>query len=158
MPDFSNDLKFYAALCTLLTCLVLAALLAYLAARGMFQSKQPARTFPDRPSLSLDEFYETFYSDQGFPRAVVAETVVRFAEACRMPAEQAHPDDALMELAAANPGEAEQFAVETAVLIQDVEARFGVSLFQGRLVTLDDYIRVNVLAQRFTSRRHSAKA
>lgn len=159
MPDFSSGLKFYAALCTLLTCLVLAGLLAYLAARGMFKSKQPERTFPDRPQLSLDEFYETFYSDQGFPRAVVAETVVRFAGACGMPVQQVHPDDALMELAAAaDPSKAEQFAVETAVLIQDVESRFGVSLFEGKLVTLDDYIRVNVLAERFSSRRLSAKA
>lgn len=158
MPDFSNDFKFYAALCTLLACLVLSALLTYLAARGIFTGKNPARTFPDRPQLSIDQFYETFYSDQAFPRAVVAETVVRFAAACGIPAQQAHPDDALMELAADDRDKAEQFAVETAVLIQDVEARFGVSLFEGKLVTLDDYIRVQVLAQRFSARGLSAKA
>ena len=32
--------------------------------------------------------------------------------------------------------------------IRETEERFGVSLFEGKLVTLDDYVRTTVLAER----------
>ena len=39
------------------------------------------------------------------------------------------------------------FVTETATALREAEARHGVSVFAGQLVTLDDYIRAMELAQ-----------
>ena len=109
-----------------------------------------------RTPLTLDEFYEEHYAAEQFPRGVVLDTVTRFAAACHVPSRFLRPNDSFASVGVTQHDDCERFAVETAMLIKEAEQRFGVSLFGGRLVTLDDYVRVSVLADRLAARRQAA--
>ncbi|HUQ50155.1 MAG TPA: hypothetical protein VM056_05515 [Terriglobales bacterium] len=156
MPEVPDDLRFYLGLASLGTIAALSFLVAFIAARGIKERwkdspKDDAR-FSDREPLTLDAFYEVFYSGEKLPRTVVLETVSRFAAAAHAPAQFLKPDDTFATIGAKNLGECEKFITDTAVLLQEAEKRFGVKLFSGNLTTLDDYIRVHVLAARLVSR------
>jgi hypothetical protein len=150
MPQISEDLRFYLGLATAAAVLVLAALAMYLAIRQW--RRRVKRTedvrFVGRQALTLDEFYESFYASKRFPRNVVMDVVVRFSNAARAPAKFVKPDDSFSSLGSEHDGDCEKFAVDTAMSIRETEERFGVSLFEGKLVTLDDYVRTTVLAER----------
>jgi hypothetical protein len=107
--------------------------------------------FSDRRALTLDEFYESFYAAKKFPRNVVTDVVVRFANAAHAPSKFVKPDDSFATLGGEHHSDCEQFAVDTAMAIRQTEERFGVTLFEGKLVTLDDYVRTTVLADRLSS-------
>jgi hypothetical protein len=163
MPDFEGDLRFYIGLASLGTMAILSFLVVFISARGIRRSWQQAvresqaGEFPDREPLTLDQFYEVFYASEQLPRAAVLETVTRFAAAAHVPAQFLKPDDTL-ELGSSHPEDCERFITDTAMLLHEAEQRYGVSLFSGKLVTLDDYIRVHVLAARLVSRVSAAKA
>ena len=133
--------------------LVLALLGLYLAVRTLRRSSKRTvdAKFSDRQALTLDEFYENFYAAKKFPRNVVMNVVVRFANAAHAPSKFVKPDDSFATLGGEQNSDCEQFAVDTAMTIRQTEARFGVSLFEGKLVTLDDYVRTTVLAERLSS-------
>lgn len=154
MPEFSDDFRFFVGLASTGALGVMGLLVLYLSIRSlreMFRAEVRAR-FSDRPSLSLDEFYNQFYAAKNYPRSQVLEVVMSFARAAGVPADIVKPDDTFASLGVRNPANAEKYAVETAMMIKEAEQRFQVSLFEGTLNTLDDYIRVNILASRLVER------
>jgi hypothetical protein len=155
MPQVSEDLRFYLGLATAAAMMLLAALAIFLALRQW--RRQGKRTldarFAGRPALTLDEFYDNFYASKKFPRSVVMDVVVRFSNAAHAPAKFVKPDDSFSSLGSEHDGDCEKFAVDTAMAIRETEQRFGVSLFEGKLVTLDDYVRTTVLAERLGGSR-----
>jgi hypothetical protein len=159
MPEISNDFQLYVGLATIAALLVLAMLGLYLAVRALRKTgKRTADAkFSDRQALTLDEFYENFYAVRKFPRSVVMDVVVRFANAAHAPSKFVKPDDSFATLGSEHNADCEQFAVDTAVAIRQTEERFGVSLFEGKLVTLDDYVRTTVLAERLASKGTGSK-
>ncbi len=152
MPDFEGDLRFYVGLASLGTMAIVSFLVVFLSARGIKrqwrQAVKESKQFADREPLTLDQFYEVFYSGEKLPRAAVLEAVSRFARAAHVPAQFLKPDDTFQTVGAAHAEDCEKFVTETAMLLQEAEKRYGVSLFSGKLITLDDYIRVHVLASR----------
>ena len=160
MPDFEGDLRFYIGLASLGAMAILSFLVVFLSVRGIKRQWQQAVTeskqFADREPLTLDQFYEVFYSGEKLPRAAVLETVSRFAAAAHVPAQFLKPDDTFQTIGATHAGDCEKFVTDTAMLLQEAEERYGVNLFSGTLVTLDDYIRVHVLASRLVARGASA--
>jgi hypothetical protein len=157
MPELSDDLRFYVGLATIAALLVVALLAMYLAVRALRRFRKWAKDttweikFSDRQALTLDEFYDNFYAAKKFPRNVVMDVVVRFASAAHAPSKFVKPDDSFASLGSEHNADCEQFAVDTAIAIRQTEERFGVSLFEGKLVTLDDYVRTTVLADRLSS-------
>lgn len=163
MPELEGDLNFYIGLASLGAMAILSFLVVFLAARGIRrqwkETVASSRQFADREPLTLDQFYAVFYSAERLPRTAVLETVTRFAAAAHVPAQFLKPEDTFQTVGASHPQDCEQFVTETAMLLHEAEERFGVSLFSGKLVTLDDYIRVNALAARLSGGRSaSAKA
>jgi len=164
MPDFEGDLRFYIGLASLGTMAILSFLVVFISLRGIRRSwleavaEAKANAYPDREPLTLDQFYEVFYAAEQLPRGAVLETLTRFSAAAHVPAQFLKPDDNLQELGAQHPQDCEKFITDTAMLLQEAEERYGVSLFSGRLVTLDDYIRVHVLAARLVAKTSAAKA
>jgi hypothetical protein len=164
MPDFEGDLRFYIGLASLATMAILSFLVVFISLRGIRRSWLAAvadsntGAFPDREPLTLDQFYEQFYSGEQFPRATVLETLTHFAAAAHVPASYLKPDDILQQVGAKHPQDCERFITDTAMLLQDAEQSFGVSLFSGQLLTLDDYIRVHVLAARLVRKTSAAQA
>lgn len=162
MPEFEGDLRFYVGLASLGTLAILSFLVVFLSLRGIKrqwqQSVAESRQFPDREPLTLDQFYDVFYSGEQLPRAQVLETVSRFAAAAHVPAQFLKPDDTFQSVGATDAEDCARFVTDTAMLLHEAEERYGVSLFSGTLVTLDDYIRVHVLAARLAGRSAAAKA
>jgi hypothetical protein len=162
MPVFEGDLRFFIGLASLGTMAVVSFLVVFLSARGIQrqwrQSTSGSSRFADREPLTLDQFYEVFYSGEKLPRAVVVEAVTRFAAAAHVPAQFLKPDDSLQSIGAAFPEDAEKFITDTAMLLKEAEERYGISLFSGKLVTLDDYIRVYVLASRLAAGKAASKS
>jgi hypothetical protein len=149
MSQISDDFRFYVGLATAAAVLFIAVLAIYLAVRQWRrQGKRTDLRFSDRQALTLDEFYDHYYASKKFPRNVVVDVVVRFSNAAHAPARFVKPDDSFATLGSEHNGDCEQFAVDTAMAIRQTEERFGVSLFEGKLVTLDDYVRTTVLADR----------
>jgi len=149
MSQISDDFRFYVGLATAAAVLFIAVLAIYLAVRQWRrQGKRTDLRFSDRQALTLDEFYDHYYASKKFPRNVVMDVVVRFSNAAHAPARFVKPDDSFATLGSEHNGDCEQFAVDTAMAIRQTEERFGVSLFEGKLVTLDDYVRTTVLADR----------
>jgi hypothetical protein len=156
MPDFEGDLRFFLGLASLGAMSIVSFLVVFLSARGIKrhwrQSMDAAKQFADREPLTLDQFYEVFYSGEKLPRAAVLETVTRFANAAHAPAQFLKPDDTFQTLGVVEDSDdRDKFVTDTAMLLRAAEERYGVSLFSGKLVTLDDYIRVNVLASRLVA-------
>lgn len=162
MPDFEGDLRFFIGLASLGTMAILSFLVVFLSLRGIKrqwqQSVAETNAFAGREALTLDQFYEIFYSAEALPRTAVLETVSRFAAAAHVPAQFLKPDDTFQTVAASHPEDCEKFVTDTAMLLHEAEERYGVNLFSGKLVTLDDYIRVYVLASRLVARGAAAKA
>jgi hypothetical protein len=162
MPDFEGDLRFYLGLASLGAMAILSFLVVFLSARGIRrqwkEAMQEVERFPGREPLTLDQFYEHFYSAEQLPRAAVLETLTRFAAVARVPAQFLRPDDTFATVGAARAEDRERFVTDTALLLTEAEERYGVSLFSGQLVTLDDYIRVQVLVARLSNRTAAAKA
>ena len=162
MPDFEGDLRFYVGLASLGTMAILSFLVVFLSLRGIKrqwqQSVAESKALEGREPLTLDQFYEIFYSGEALPRAAVLETVSRFAAAAHVPAQFLKPDDTFQTIGATHPEDCEKFITDTAMLLHEAEERFGVSLFSGKLATLDDYIRVYALASRLVARGAAAKA
>jgi hypothetical protein len=155
MPQISDVFRFYVGLATAAAVLLIATLAIYLAVRQWRRSRKRTDDvrFSDRQALTLDEFYDHYYASKKFPRNVVMDVVVRFSNAAHTPARFVKPDDSFATLGSEHNGDCEQFAVDTAMTIRETEARFGVSLFEGKLVTLDDYVRTTVLADRLSGSR-----
>ena len=158
MPDFEGDLRFFIGLASLGAMAILSFLVVFLSVRGMRRSWKEvvdagadAKRFADREPLTLDQFYAVFYAGEKLPRAAVLETVARFAAAAHVPAQFLKPDDTFQTIGATHPEDCEKFITDTAMLLHESEERYGVSLFSGKLVTLDDYIRVHVLASRLVA-------
>ena len=166
MPVFEGDLRLFLGLATLGAMAILSFLVVFLSARGIRRqwkeatAEDSAARFPDREPLTLDQFYEVFYSGEKLPRTVVLEAVGRFAAATHVPAQFLKPDDTFQSVGASerHANDCEKFVTETAMLLRSAEERYGVSLFSGQLVTLDDYIRVHVLASRLVAGGAAAKA
>ena len=103
--------------------------------------------FAGREEMSLDELFEAHYAARSYSRAIVADVVTRFAHAAGVPTGLVHPEDSFASLG--TKGEAvDQFVTETAVALKEAEAKHGARVFEGQLVTLDDYVRAMELAQR----------
>ncbi|MEO5936892.1 MAG: hypothetical protein ABIP81_06735 [Terriglobales bacterium] len=166
MPVFEGDLRLFLGLATLGAMAVLSFLVVFLSARGIRRqwresaAGDSAERFPDREPLTLDQFYEVFYAGEKLPRTVVLEAVGRFAAATHVPAQFLKPDDTFQSVGASehHADDCEKFVTDTAMLLHVAEERYGVSLFSGKLVTLDDYIRVHVLASRLVTGTAAAKA
>jgi len=160
MPDFEGDLRFYIGLASLGTMAILSFLVVFISARGIRRqwklAMRESQQFPDREPLTLDQFYEFYYAAEQLPRAVVLETLTRFAAAAHLPAQFLKPVDSFQSLGAKHPEDAERFIADAAMLLQEAERHYGVSLFSGKLITLDDFIRAHSLAARLASR--SAKS
>jgi hypothetical protein len=158
MPEFPDDLRLYVGLASAGTLLILGLLALYLAIRSvrfMLSGVREARSgtrFNDRQARSLEDFYQAFYAAERFPRETVLDTVTRFATAAHVPAQFLKPDDSFAMFEESEAEDCEQFAMDTALLIKEAELHFGTNLFGGRLVTLDDYVRVHVLAARLAKR------
>lgn len=159
MPEFGGDFQLYMGMASLGAMAILSFLVVFLSARGIkrqwARAVLEAKQFADREPLTLDQFYELFYSAEKLPRAAVLETVSRFAAAAHVPAQFLKPDDTFETVSDEHPADRDKFITDTAILLQAAEERYGASLFSGKLVTLDDYIRVNVLASRLI---HGASA
>jgi len=151
MPEFSDDFLFYLRLSWTLSMLVISSLLIFLAVRGAQRHArgQVNPLLAERRAMSLDEFYREFYASRDYPRLVVAEVVTRFAAAARVPAGLLRPEDSFQELKVTSSEDCEDFAIKAAMMLRDAERRLNTSLFEGRLVTLDDYIRAYVTVHRF---------
>lgn len=159
MPEFSEDFRFFVGLASTGALGVIGLLVLYLSIRSfrhMMRAEVRAR-FADRESLTLDGFYNQFYAAKNYPRSQVMEVVTQFARAAGVPADLVKPEDSFQSLGAKNAAAAEKFAVETALLIQEAQQRFNVRLFEGTLNTLDDYVRVNILASKLSEKAMSAK-
>jgi hypothetical protein len=162
MPNFEGDLGFYIGLASLGAMAIVSFLVVFVSLRGIKRSWQEAmaesKQFADREPLTLDEFYEQFYADENMPRTPVLETVSRFAAAAHVSADYLKPDDTFQTVGAQqrHADDCERFIVDTAMLLRAAEERYGITLFSGQLITLDDYIRVNVLAARLTSKTAAA--
>ncbi|HUR36739.1 MAG TPA: hypothetical protein VM009_02905 [Terriglobales bacterium] len=158
MADIEGALRFYLGLASLGAMAIVSFLIVFVSLRGIKRSWQQAVTeskqFADRKSLTLDEFYAQFYADENMPRTAVLETVSRFAAAAHVSAQILKPDDTFQTVGAQqrHAEDCERFVVDTAMLLRAAEERYGITLFSGQLITLDDYIRVNVLAARLTSK------
>ena len=160
MPHFSDDFRFFVGLASTAALGVMGLLVLFLSVRNlrdMFREEARAR-FADRKQLTLDEFYNEFYAVKNYPRSQVLEVLTSFARAAGVPAEIVKPDDTFLTLGARNVAAAEKYTVETAMMIKDAEQRFSVRLFEGSLHTVDDYIRVHILAARLAEKTMSAKA
>jgi len=166
MPGFEGNLRFFVGLASLGAMAILSFLVVFLSARGIRRQWKEstagttdAARFPDREPLTLDQFYEVFYSGEKLPRTVVLEAVSRFAAATHVPAQFLKPDDTFQSVGATqrHAEDCEKFVTDTAMLLHAAEERYGVSLFSGSLVTLDDYIRVHVLAARLVTSTATAK-
>lgn len=158
MPEFSADFRFFVGLASTGALGVMGLLVLFLSLRSlrdMFRAEVRAR-FADRESLTLDQFYDEFYAIRNYPRSQVLEVVTSFARAAGVPADIVKPDDTFVTLGATNLAAAEKYTVETALMIKEAEQRFRVSLFEGSLNTLDDYIRVNILAARLAEKAQNA--
>jgi hypothetical protein len=154
MPAFSDDFRFFVGLASAGALGAMGLLVLYLSVRSfreMFRAEVRAR-FADRTSLSLDDFYTQFYAAKNYPRSQVLEVLTGFARAAGVPSEYVKPDDTFASLGATNASAAEKYAVDTVVLIKEAEQRFHVSLFEGTLNTLDDYVRVTILATRLAEK------
>lgn len=159
MPEFSADFRFFVGLASTGALGVLGLLVLFLSIRNlrdMFREQVRAR-FADRTPLTLDEFYDEFYASKGYPRSQVLEVVSGFARAASVAAEIVKPEDTFATLGAGSAAAAQQYTIDTAMLIKEAEQRFHVSLFDGTLHTLDDFIRVNILAARLAEKAVSAK-
>lgn len=145
----SQEFTFWSAVATFGAISVLLFLIAVAAVRLLFSSKpKPVDPrFADREEMSLDEFFDAHYAARSYNRSLVADVVTRFAHAAKVPAGLVHPEDSFAYLNA-NGEEVDQFVTETASALKEVESKHGVSVFEGQLVTLDDYIRAMELAQR----------
>lgn len=153
MPGFEGDLRFFVGLASLGAMAILSFLVVFLSARGIKrqwrQTVVESKQFADREPLTLDQFYEVFYSGENLPRTAVLEAVSRFARATHVPAQFLKPDDTFQSVGAATESDdCAKFVTDTVMLLQEAEKRYGVSLFSGKLITLDDFIRVHVLASR----------
>jgi|SRR3954471_17748241 hypothetical protein len=148
----SDDFKFYVMLASfgaalVLLCVALAVGLRNLRRRLTGKAADEHARFGNREPFTLDQFFEEFYAERGFPRAIVAEVVTQFASAAKMPSRFVRPDDSFQSLTASGAA-MEEFIVQCASTLQEAQQRVGTTLFEGQLVTLDDYIRAMVLAAR----------
>lgn len=145
----SEDFTFWSAVATLGAVSVLLFLIAVAAVRLLFSGK-PTSTdprFADREEMSLDEFFDAHYAARSYSRSTVADVVTRFARAAKVPAGLVHPEDSFVSLNASGE-DVDHFVTDTASALKEVESKHGVSVFEGQLVTLDDYIRAMELAGR----------
>jgi hypothetical protein len=149
MPEPLQDVLLLA---TALALAALSVVVVMLAVRAIFQHQQQPRKldvrFPDREPLTLDRFYERFYSGSGYPRELVAEVLIRFARAVHTNPEFVRPTDCVQPMNGGGRRDYEELAVDTAVALKDAESRLGVTLSEGPLTTLDDFIRAHALAAR----------
>ena len=154
MPEISDVFKFYMGLTTLLAMMVLSLVGIALSIRSLRAERRASEDprFSDSDPLSLDQFYERYYAARSLSRTVVSDVVLRFAQVTRTPPRFLKPEDTFSTLGTADREECERFAVDTVLALQEAERRFGTSLFEGKLVTLDDYIRAFALAERLAAK------
>lgn len=145
----SEQFTFWSAVATFGAVSVLLFLIAVAAVRLLFGGKPKAvdPRFADRELMSLDEFFDAHYAARSYSRALVADVVTRFARAAGVPAGLVHPEDSFAVLNA-HGDEVDHFVTDTASALKEAESKHGVSVFEGQLVTLDDYIRAMELAAR----------
>lgn len=151
----SDEFQFWLEMVTLGTLFLLSVLAMVFSVSGMRQAHQQALQqkkahdprFQGRSEMSLDQFFDEHYAARDYPRQVVADLVMRFATAARVPAGFLRSEDSFVSLQASG-ADVEQFIVASAMLMRETEVRLGTTLSEGELVTLDDYIRVSVLANR----------
>jgi hypothetical protein len=158
MPEFSDDFRFFVGLASAGALGVMGLLVLYLSIRSfreMFRAEVRAR-FADRTAFTLDEFYTQFYAAKNYPRSQVLEVLMSFSRAAGVPAEYVKPEDTFVSLGSTNIAAAEKYAIDTAMMIKEAEQRFQVSLFEGSLNTLDDYVRVTILATRLAEKASTA--
>src|SRR5271168_2019440 len=125
MPQLPEDFEIWVVLATL-GALALAIMLGLLRmifrvennnAGGKLSSGTPRASkkmrsaeadprFPDREPFTLDEFYEKYYAEHEFPRAVVLDVLTRFAAAVGVPASVLRPEDTLASLTVLQPDSA----------------------------------------------------
>lgn len=158
-PSYYDDLRVYILLATVLSIIVVTGLIIYLLLsrtwlRGGF-SEDPR--FRGREPLTLDQFYQRYYAEEGFSRDSVQEVLVSFAEAGGLPHALLRPEDSFTSLRVTESEHTRDFATQATKVIEESERRYGIRLFEGPLTTLDDYIRLYSLAQRLLSRHgHNA--
>jgi len=158
-PSYYDDLRVYILLATVLSIIVVTGLIVYLLLSRMWSqggTSQDPR-FRGREPLTLDQFYERYYAEEGFSRNSVQEVLVTFAEAGGLPHALLRPQDSFSSLRVPESERTRELATQAARVIEESERRYGIRLFEGPLTTLDDYIRLYALAQRLLS-RHSHNA
>jgi hypothetical protein len=120
--------------------MLLAILLLALGYRKMIREKHGR--VADRSSMSLDEFYTTYYEDSGLPKEAVARVLLEVASEVDMPAGKLRPSDRFsVEL---RPISGWEFDDGTGLLSSKLERllrRAGAAVNTGSMRTLDDYIR-----------------
>ena len=155
-PSYYDDLRIYIQLTIILSIIVVTGLIVFLSVSKLWARPMKDARFRGRDALTLDEFYQRFYADEGFARDTVHEVLVSFAEAGRLPHGLLRPQDSFEALHVPGSQATKRLAQAADKLIKERELRYGVRVFEGQVSTLDDYIRVYCLAQRLGSRRGSA--
>jgi hypothetical protein len=158
-PSYYDDLRVYILLATVLSIILVTGLIIYLLLSRMWPrdgTSQDPR-FRGREPLTLDQFYERYYAEEGFPRNSVQEVLVSYAEAGGLPHALLRPEDSFTGLRVPESERTQEFAQQAARVMEESERRFGIRLLEFQVTTLDDYIRLYSLAQQLFS-RHSHNA